>query len=30
MGVAGRERVRDRFLGDRHLEQWAQLFERIT
>ena len=30
MGIAGRERVRDHFLGDRHLEQWAQLFERIT
>jgi trehalose synthase len=29
MGAAGRERVRDRFLGDRHLEQWAQLFERV-
>ncbi len=27
MGVAGRERVRDRFLGDRHLEQWAALFD---
>ena len=30
MGVAGRARVRDHFLGDRHLEQWAQLFERIA
>jgi len=29
MGLAGRERVRDQFLGDRHLEQWAQLFEGI-
>ena len=30
MGVAARERVRDLFLGDLHLEQWAQLFERIA
>jgi trehalose synthase len=30
MGLAGRERVRDQFLGDRHLEQWAELFERIA
>jgi trehalose synthase len=30
MGAAGRERVRDAFLGDRHLEQWAQIFERLV
>jgi trehalose synthase len=30
MGVAGRERVRDLFLGDRHLEQWAQLLEPLA
>ena len=30
MGAAARERVRDQFLGDRHLEQWAELFERIA
>jgi hypothetical protein len=30
MGVAARERVRDQFLGDRHLEQWADLFERLA
>ena len=30
MGRAGRNRVRDEFLGDRHLEQWAHLFERLT
>lgn len=29
MGTAGRERAAAEFLGDRHLEQWAQLFERI-
>ena len=29
MGVSGRNRVRDDFLGDRHLEQWASLFERL-
>ena len=30
MGVAARERVRDQFLGDRHLERWADLFERLA
>ena len=30
MGVAGRERVRHEFLGDRHLEQWARLFEGLA
>ncbi len=30
MGSAGRQRVRDEFLGDRHLAQWAQLFERLA
>ncbi len=30
MGAAGRERAAAEFLGDRHLEQWAQLFERLT
>ncbi len=29
MGAAGYERVRDEFLGDRHLEQWARCFERF-
>jgi trehalose synthase len=29
MGAAGYERVRDEFLGDRHLEQWAACFERF-
>ena len=29
MGLAGRDRVTDEFLGDRHLEQWAHLFERL-
>jgi trehalose synthase len=29
MGVAGRERVTNDFLGDRHLEEWAVLFERL-
>jgi trehalose synthase len=29
MGIAGRARVTDEFLGDRHLEQWAALFERL-
>ena len=27
MGNAGHARARDHFLGDRHLEQWAQLLE---
>jgi trehalose synthase len=26
-GRAGHQRVRERFLGDRHLEQWAELFD---
>jgi trehalose synthase len=30
MGLAGRVRVRDVFLGDRHLEQWAHLFEGLA
>ena len=30
MGMAGRARVRDHFLGDRHLEQWAELFDRLA
>jgi trehalose synthase len=30
MGAAGRDRAAAEFLGDRHLEQWAQLFERFT
>ena len=30
MGAAGRERVRDEYLGDRHLLQWARLFERLA
>ncbi len=30
LGTAARERVRDQFLGDRHLEQWAALLERLT
>jgi trehalose synthase len=30
MGAAGRERAAAEFLGDRHLEQWAQLFERLV
>jgi hypothetical protein len=30
MGIAGYARVRAEFLGDRHLEQWAQLFERLA
>ena len=30
MGAAGRERAAAEFLGDRHLEQWAQLFERLA
>lgn len=29
MGAAGRERVRNEFLGDRHLEQWAGLFDQL-
>jgi hypothetical protein len=30
MGRAGQERVRERFLGDRHLEQWAALFDAVA
>jgi trehalose synthase len=30
MGAAGRERVRAEYLGDRHLLQWARLFERLA
>jgi trehalose synthase len=30
MGAAGRERAAAEFLGDRHLEQWAQLLERLA
>ena len=30
MGAAGRGRAAAEFLGDRHLEQWAQLFERLA
>jgi trehalose synthase len=30
MGVAGRERVTSEYLGDRHLEDWAHLFERLA
>lgn len=30
MGAAGRARVRDEYLGDRHLLQWARLFERLA
>ena len=30
MGAAGRDRAAAEFLGDRHLEQWAQLFERFV
>jgi hypothetical protein len=26
MGKAGRDRVREEFLGDRHLIQWVELF----
>jgi trehalose synthase len=29
IGEAGRERVRDRFLGSRTLEQYMQLFESL-
>jgi trehalose synthase len=30
MGAAGYERARTEFLGDRHLTQWARLFERLS
>jgi trehalose synthase len=29
MGEAARERVRDRYLGDRHLMQYVDLFEQL-
>jgi len=29
MGSNGRQRAAQKFLGDRHLEQWAQLFARL-
>ena len=29
LGAAARERVRDEFLGDRHLEQYGALFARL-
>ena len=29
LGAAARERVRDRYLGDRHLMQYVDLFERL-
>jgi trehalose synthase len=29
MGSNGRQRATDQFLGDRHLQQWGQLFARI-
>jgi trehalose synthase len=29
MGANGRERAAEQFLGDRHLEQWGQLFARL-
>jgi trehalose synthase len=29
MGAAGHDRAVTHFLGDRHLEQWAELFERL-
>jgi trehalose synthase len=29
LGAAAKERVRERFLGDRHLIQYVQLFERL-
>jgi trehalose synthase len=30
MGRAGQDRVREHFLGDRHLEQWAALFDVVV
>jgi trehalose synthase len=30
MGNAGHDRVAREFLGDRHLEQWAQVFEHVS
>jgi trehalose synthase len=29
LGTAARERVRDRYLGDRHLMQYVDLFEQL-
>jgi trehalose synthase len=29
MGANGRQRTEQKFLGDRHLEQWANLFARL-
>ena len=29
IGAAAQVRVRDHFLGPRHLEQWADLLERV-
>ena len=29
LGAGGHERVRDRYLGDRHLMQYVDLFERL-
>jgi trehalose synthase len=29
MGANGRKRAEEKFLGDRHLEQWAHLFARL-
>ena len=30
MGFAGHERVTSKYLGDRHLEDWAHRFERFA
>jgi hypothetical protein len=30
MGAAGYARAHAEFLGDRHLMQWARLFERLS
>jgi hypothetical protein len=30
MGLAGYQRAHTEFLGDRHLMQWASLFERLS
>ena len=30
LGVAARARVQDQYLGDRHLAQYADLFERLS
>ena len=29
MGEAGQEYIRDNYVGDRHLERWAQLIDAI-